>query len=168
MAVWLWFFWGRLRPTMIICSPDAQPICLPDPTQDYINVTTEITGWGETDQVISKNSEVLKEANLTTLANSQCSDVLKKLKNQQTITDNMICAEGPDANVGKIVGPCRGDSGGPMITLKENTGRYDQIGITSYVIQAPLKNGTTLSCVFSVFSRVTAQLDWINKMIKRQ
>ena len=103
------------------------------------------------------------------MANSQCSEVINKLPgNQQTITDNMICAEGPEPeNVDQIVVPCRGDSGGPMITLKKDKERYDQIGIMSYTVGVKLQNGTTLSCIFSVFSRVTAQLDWINNMIKR-
>ena len=104
------------------------------------------------------------------MANSQCSDGLKKFPgNQNTITDNMICAEEPEQeNPDEIVAICRGDSGGPMITLKKDTGRYVQIGISSYTIRVKLQNGTTLSCVFSVFSRVTAQLDWINNMIKRE
>ena len=39
------------RKSSIIVSklfPGAQPICLPDPAQDYDNVSTVVTGWGLT------------------------------------------------------------------------------------------------------------------------
>ena len=81
------------------------------------------------------------------------------------ITENMLCA------VNKKEIPCKRDSGGPMITLNKN-GTYQQIGIASFVDFKKDKNGTILSlCSMEnpiVYSRVTAQLDWIHKMIKRQ
>ena len=81
------------------------------------------------------------------------------------ITDNMICAVNP-----KTIS-CKGDSGGPMITLSKN-GTYQQIGIVSFGDVRTDKNGTLLTvCPLKspdVYSRVPAQLDWINKMIKRQ
>ena len=86
------------------------------------------------------------------------------------ITDNMICAVNPKE------GACNGDSGGPMIAQNQN-GTYHQIGITSFgdiKIEFDPKNPinfTVLSlCLLqspSVFSRVTAQLDWINEIIKK-
>ena len=58
-----------------------------------------------------------------------------------------------------------------MITVNKN-GTYQQIGIMSFGDDKNDVNGTVLSrCVLespNVFSRVTAQLDWINEMIKRQ
>ena len=87
------------------------------------------------------------------------------------ITDNMICAVNPKE------GACYGDSGGPLITLGKN-GTYQQIGITSWNdlkidinFKDPAKSKVTEQCLLkspSVFSRVTAQLDWIKKMIKRK
>ena len=136
--------------------------------QDYDNVTTEITGWGQTDQEIPNVSAVLKEANLSTMANSECSEVLKEnFGDNRAITDNMICAGVEADQPSQVEGPCSGDSGGPLITRKENTGRYHQIGIVSFVLGAQLRNGRGLPCLFRVFSRVTAQLDWIKKMIKK-
>ena len=151
-----------------ISSPAAQPICLPDPTQNYDNVSTVVTGWGQnhTDPKDTSVPAILQEGNLTTITNSQC----KKAKWASPllplmITDKMICALNPKE------GLCHGDSGGPMITLSKN-GTYQQIGIVSFGDARSDKNGTLLTvCPLNspdVYSRVPAQLDWINTMIKRQ
>ena len=161
-----------------ICSIAAQPICLPDPTQDYDNVSTVVTGWGQnhTDPKDTSVPAILQEGNLTTITNSQC----KKAKWASPllplmITDKMICALNPKEGI------CHGDSGGPMITLSKN-GTYQQIGISSWndaiianlkdiILDPNVKPNVTSQCLLespNVFSRVTAQLDWINKMIKRQ
>ena len=61
---------------------------------------------------------------MTTITNSQCKDFKWKLKMvmdlaNMKITDNMICAVNPKEAT------CRGDSGGPLITLGKN-GTYQQ------------------------------------------
>ena len=85
------------------------------------------------------------------------------------ITNNMICALNPKEGV------CFGDSGGPLITLDKN-GTYVQIGVVSWVDMkinldsARKKYKVIRQCLLespNVFSRVTAQLDWIHKMIKK-
>ena len=109
----------------------------------------------------------LQEGNLTTITNSECNNfnwvmLNWKLYNMK-ITDNMICAVNPKEGV------CSGDSGGPMITLSKN-GTYQQIGIMSWVDQNAFFNIIISKCLLkspNVFSRVTAQLDWIHKMIQR-
>ena len=95
------------------------------------------------------------------------------------ITDNMICAVNPDE------GNCHGDSGGPLMYLGKN-GKYQQIGIVSFgdaiidiknlkiediTDMKKINQNIKAQCLLKspgVFSRVTAGLDWINKMIKRQ
>ena len=95
------------------------------------------------------------------------------------ITENMICAVNPKE------GACHGDSGGPLITMGKN-GTYQQIGVVSFgdnIIDMKnlkfdnitdmknVKPNVTAQCLLEspgVFSRVTAGLDWINKMITRQ
>ena len=149
---------------------DVKPICLPDPTQDYDNVSTVVTGWGTntTDPENTSLPSILQEGNLTTIPNSQCqefkweNEIAMKFFNMK-ITDNMICAVNPKEGV------CSGDSGGPMITLSKN-GTYQQIGIMSWVDQNTFFNIIISKCLLkspNVFSRVTAQLDWIHKMIQR-
>ena len=86
------------------------------------------------------------------------------------ITENMICAVNPKE------GSCKGDSGGPLITLSKN-GTYQQIGIVSFGdidvdidMKDPAKSKFKGQCLLkspNVFGRVTAQLDWIKKMIKK-
>ena len=79
-----------------ICSIAAQPICLPDPTQDYDNVSTVVTGWGQnhTDPKDTSFTSILQEGNLTTIPNSQCqefkweNEIAMKFLNMK-ITDNI-------------------------------------------------------------------------------
>ena len=139
--------------------PVAQPICLPDPAQAYVNVSTVVTGWGRTNgdpKVPRHDAAILQEDNLNTISNSKCEDGgCEEFK--PNITENMICA------VNTNEAPCKGDNGGPMITLGKN-GTYQQIGIVSFI-------GSVGICSLespNVFSRVTVGLEWINAMIKRQ
>ena len=110
-----------LFSTLIIVFPAAQPICLPDPAQDYVNVSTVVTGWGKTsgDPKDKSSSAILQEGNLTIISNSQCNQWIISKKENLTLTDNMICALNPKES------GCEGDSGGPLITLAEN-GTYEQ------------------------------------------
>ena len=81
----------------------VQPICLPEPGQDYDNVSA------------------LVEVRLNTMTNSECA----RIHGDHRISDNMICAgaTGRDS--------CEGDSGGPLAVLGQD-GSYRQIGVVSW------------------------------------
>ena len=103
-------------------------------------------------------SAVLQEANLTTISNSQCNKIFNEKNIDTTLTENMICAVNPTDS------SCHGDSGSPLITLSQN-GTYQQIGIVSFG-EGQGENHCPLDLP-NIFARVTSQLDWIKKMIKR-
>ena len=77
-----------------------RPICLPDPAQDYDNVSALVTGWGRNSSS-GPPSNILQEATVTTMTNSQCRSSSHR---HDRITENMICAKaaGRDA--------CKGDA----------------------------------------------------------
>ena len=109
----------------------------------------------------NERRSLVQEANFTTISNSECKKYnWEKLVGEQnvTITDNMICAVNPKEN------GCHGDSGGPLITLGQN-GTYQQIGIVSFG-EVEGKNHCPVDLP-NIFARVTSQLDWIKKMIKK-
>ncbi|XP_077318868.1 granzyme A-like [Lithobates pipiens] len=78
-------------------------------------------GWGITDIKKKKESDVLREVNLTIVDNEKCGKAYSKKK--QTITSSMICA-GPLKK--RKDDTCQGDSGGPLICNK------DFIGVVSF------------------------------------
>lgn len=63
------------------------------------------------------------------------------------VTDNMLCAGYPEG--GRDT--CAGDSGGPLIAKKKDSGRYEQIGVTSWGY------GCAIRLNPGVFSRVTCE-----------
>lgn len=96
-------------------------------------------------------SPVLREANLPILSNEKCRQQWSTVGEGggNIIESGMICAGGGD------VGPCNGDSGGPLIVEDED--RFRLVGLTSF----GLVRGCAVSGVPSVFTRVTSYLDWL-------
>jgi len=137
--------------TPVIFDDSTQPICLPNPNQNYDDVLAEVTGWGVTEPNIYEQSDKLMTVNVTTMTNEKCQEMFDK----DDILTSMICA----ADVGKD--SCQGDSGGPLITLSEDGSHYSQIGITSWGIGCA---ATTPG----VYSRITDQLYWIMKQVSGQ
>ena len=126
-----------------------RPICLPDPAQDYDNVSALVTGWGRNSSS-GPPSNILQEATVTTMTNSQCRSSSHK---HDRITENMICAQaaGRDA--------CKGDSGGPLAVLGQD-GSYSQIGVVSW------GKGCARQGYPGVYTRLTALLPWLTETIK--
>ena len=126
--------------------PAVQPICLPDPAQDYSNVNALVTGWGRT-KYKGDQSPILKKARVTTFQCKESNYPVHK------ITENMICAKaaGRDA--------CKGDSGGPLAVLGQD-GSYSQIGVVSW------GKGCARQGYPGVYTRLTALLPWLTQTIK--
>ena len=125
----------------------VQPICLPDPGQNYENMTALVTGWGRLNYS-GPQPDILKELNVTTISNQEC----QASYGHHRITENMICT----AEVGKD--SCKGDSGGPLAVLGQN-GSYSQIGIVSWGSDSASPGYP------GVYTRISSLLGWIEKLI---
>ena len=128
----------------------VQPICLPDPTQDYDNVSAVVTGWGRLNST-GPQSDRLQEARVNTITNTACA----RSHGDHKITENMICAgaDGRDA--------CWGDSGGPLAVMGPN-GEYRQVGVVSW----GNRRGCAIPGYPGVYTRVTSFLPWIRQRMK--
>ena len=122
-----------------------QPICLPDPTQDYDNVSAVVTGWGRLRSGGSQ-PDILQKVTVRTQSTEQC----RGQYGQAKITENMLCADAPAR------GTCQGDSGGPLVVLGQNNS-YSQIGVVSW------GNGCARPGYPGVYTRVTSLLPWIQQ-----
>ncbi|NWU96247.1 GRAA protein, partial [Upupa epops] len=113
--------------------------------------TCSVAGWGQTHNHPGRNSDTLREVNITVISRQICNDK-NHYKNNPVITENMICAGAK--NGGKD--SCAGDSGGPL--------RCNNImrGITAF--------GKAKRCGSvdgpGVYTRLTKQyLQWIRNTI---
>jgi hypothetical protein len=84
------------------------------------NTKLQVIGWGRQDINAEKISDELQRGNVVYFNNEYC-------RYDTDFTDDMICAKGYNQS-----GPCKGDSGGPLI-LPGNTSKTDlQLGILSF------------------------------------
>ena len=125
----------------------VQPICLPEPGQDYENVSALVTGWGRL-SYSGPMADILQEVTVSTMTNIACA----RSHGDHKITDNMICAKetGKDS--------CEGDSGGPLAVLGQDNS-YRQIGVVSW------GKGCARPGYPGVYTRVSSLLGWIQDMI---
>lgn len=131
----------------------AGTVCLPRNHDVKPGKKCWISGWGSS-QVGGKMSEVLMEAEVEIISNSDCQH--KYEYNASQITDNMICAQGTTHD-GLIVDACTGDSGGPLVC--EDRGRWTVYGITSW------GKGCASQHHPGVWSNVHEQMDWIEEVM---
>ena len=122
-----------------------QPICLPDPTQDYDNVEAVVTGWGRLRSGGSQ-PDILRKVTVRTQSTDHCRGQYGPNKISQT----MICAAAPGKD------SCRGDSGGPL-ALQDQKNSYIQIGVVSW------GEGCARRGYPGVYTRVTSLLPWIRQ-----
>ena len=96
----------------------------------------------------------LQRVDLKYIANWRC-----RAKGWPYISSDMMCATDPNGNSdGKNQDSCSGDSGGPLLVLRN--GEYKQVGIVSY--------GNSIGCGGStpgVYSRVSESTQWIKQTI---
>ena len=129
-------------------SSTVSPICLPNPRQNYDQREAVVAGWGTLESGGS-SPNVPHEVSLSTITNQQCITGTDYPPN--LISVSMICAQGPGKD------SCQGDSGGPLMAY-EGGGRYfSVIGIVSWGF------GCALPTAPGVYSRVTDQLQWIQR-----
>ena len=122
-----------------------QPICLPDPTQDYDNVSAVVTGWGRLRSGGSQ-PDILQEVTVRTQSTEQC----RGQYGPTAITNNMLCAAAPGKD------SCQGDSGGPLAVKGKNK-IYRQVGVVSFGMECARPGYP------GVYTRVTSFLPWIRQ-----
>lgn len=107
-----------------------------------------VSGWGTNPDHPNENR--LYQVHLNIISAQTCHDELAG-GTVEEIEKHQICAEAPGKN------HCEGDSGGPLLDVKTKR----QIGIVSYGAQP-----CTLAKP-SIYTRVTDNLDFINKIIRK-
>jgi len=138
-----------LRTTQPIqFNNNVQPVCPPpEPVGSYVGESSYTIGWGNL-QNGGPAAQTLQYIIMPIVTNQYCA--------QQTTgfglrapTSKEICA-GETPNPTNGVGPCNGDSGGPL-ALNRN-GRYHLVGIVSW----------GYNCIApGVYGRVSEFMDWI-------
>uniref|UniRef100_T1IP94 DNA topoisomerase 2 n=1 Tax=Strigamia maritima TaxID=126957 RepID=T1IP94_STRMM len=128
-------------------TPDIQPICLPEHKEDSNATKAKVLGFGR----LSYNgmrSDKLRAVELKIVPNADCF-------NSSVVFPTNICAGG---EVGKD--SCQGDSGAPLVLKKHST--YYLIGVVSWGVKCAEKG------VPGVYTRISAYIDWIYDVIKRE
>jgi len=115
------------------------------------NLTTAI-GWGRPSDKASGISPVLRMVeNLPIISNKACNDIYG------IVGDGVGCI---DTTEGR--GTCNGDNGGPLMMRAGPSGRWTQVGVTSF--------GNSAGCEVGYpdgFTRTEHYLDWIEKEVGR-
>jgi len=132
--------------------PNIRPICLPSNSREnYAGSRAIVTGWGATGEH-EDVSDVLLEATVTVLSDSECRR-----------HDSVICAIPTGTTVDdSLQGSCVGDSGGPLITRRPGQTSYRLIGVVSFTtVGNCMKKGAP-----GGFAEITHFLTWIKDHIE--
>ncbi|XP_072931549.1 collagenase-like [Epargyreus clarus] len=137
-------------PNAVATSANVAPIALPSGSQvneNFVDSLAVAVGFGVTsnDANISENN-YLNHVRLRVISNNACSLVFPLV-----LRASHICTSGIGG-----VGPCRGDSGGPLALNINNTPVL--IGVSSFISNVGCDGGLPAG-----FSRVTSFLAFINQ-----
>ncbi len=106
-------------------------------------------GWGRTSNMSYDVSTLLKQVDIGVATTAACKATWGKF-----VGDNQICVSTPS------VGPCNGDSGGPLMA-SNRAGGYVLVGLTSF--------GPATGCADpyqpTVYTRVSSYIDWIRQRV---
>ena len=132
-------------------SDHAMPICLPDIYADYDSRVAIVAGWGSTNLSLNTPTypNILQKVTVFTMNNKVCKAKYQRADSDITKRENMICA---DHSLEKD--SCKGDSGGPLITM-EDGGYFSLIGVVS------TGKGCAYPNLGGIYGRVTEVLGWI-------
>ena len=131
-----------------LTNPPIAPLMSADVEPHYDGTTTmgTIAGWGTIDAASTTDTVKLRIATVPVLSDEQCSAAISTFRSA-----GQICAGTP------TVGPCFGDSGGPLYVV-DTKGTTRLAGVVSY--------GTDPCNLFpGGFVQVSANLGWIQSVI---
>lgn len=130
------------------------PACLP--SQDlaervlHANGTmTVVTGWGRKNEETIPYSSDLRYISVPLVEYSECVNYMVN-----NLTQNFLCA----GSIGSVKDACKGDSGGPMMTLYRNT--WFLIGLVSW------GEGCGRKDKLGIYTKVSSYLNWIDSVKK--
>ncbi|XP_078245845.1 mannan-binding lectin serine protease 1 isoform X3 [Pogona vitticeps] len=127
----------------------VMPVCFPDGSHEKGTMVV-VSGWGK--QFLQRLPDALMEIEIPLTDHGVCKEAYAKL--QKVVTEDMICAG--ESQGGKDA--CSGDSGGPMVTFNNRTGRWHLIGTVSW------GDGCGLNDRYGVYSNVLLTLPWIKRV----
>lgn len=132
----------------------AQPVDLvyPDSNLETPGKLATVAGWGRTSEG-GFASPRLRDVPLPLVNHDTCDRAYPAFEIEERI---LLCAG--YANGGRD--SCQGDSGGPLFTFDESLGGYRQAGIVSF------GRGCALRDTPGVYTRVSAQTNWISELIR--
>jgi len=136
-----------------------KPICLPSSeslrNKNYEGINLEVAGWGKTENVSFSNFKL--KVKVPGVTNERCNTVYSR--HSVTLGAGQLCAGGT-----KGADSCRGDSGGPLMTVDiSNPSRpyWYCAGIVSFGPSPCGMEGWP-----GVYTRVSAYTDWISRKIR--
>nr|XP_057914634.1 tissue-type plasminogen activator-like [Doryrhamphus excisus] len=130
-----------------IQTKSTRTVCLPPPnTQLPVGFQCITAGFGKERSGGWEYSAYLKQASVNLLSQSDCK---KDPVYDSLITDNMLCAAGPNWSTDA----CEGDSGGPLVC--EASGRMFLFGVVSWGIGCAQQNKP------GVYTALTKYNKWI-------
>ncbi|XP_075147894.1 serine protease ea-like [Haematobia irritans] len=143
----------------IVYTDFIRPICLPiSPSlrsATFDGIVMDVAGWGKTEN--ASVSELKLKASVSGHTRDECSAVY--MQQNINLEESQICAGGQEG-----IDSCRGDSGGPLISL-DTTNRvrayYFLAGVVSF---GPTPCG--LEGWPGVYTRVGSFIDWITQTIQ--
>lgn len=133
-------------------AASVRPVCLPQPTRDakYIKAGKKawVVGWGEI-EATKGTSSCLRKGKTELVEFGSCKASWAQGSNPVTVTRDQMCAKDD-------VGPCGGDSGGPLLVKNHDfEHRYVLAGLVSW------GRGCGVDDAYGVYTDVQHHLDWI-------
>ncbi|GAU91933.1 hypothetical protein RvY_04091 [Ramazzottius varieornatus] len=130
-------------------APHIQPVCLPEPTDNFEGKLATITGWGRL-QFREERPSILQFADIPLIDNQRCEAMFDTQKTPERIMPQMICGT-TEEGVSKDA--CQGDSGGPLTIVKD--GLYVLAGVVSWGY------GCALPGYPGVYTRLSLFTGWL-------
>ena len=138
---------------------DVSPIFLNEKDLGESTELATVMGWGLTDAAGTTEASRLQKVTLTLEPRHLCTQDGLPRDNNTTVEADMLCAQ----TLNHQKSSCPGDSGGPLIQIKE--GHFVQIGIVSW---SSACSGTRHKYKSSVagYADVADALEWIRQVVK--
>ncbi|KAG8249767.1 Suppressor of tumorigenicity 14 protein [Homalodisca vitripennis] len=130
----------------------VSPICLPDPSQKFLQGDSVVAGWGRLSESGSL-PHILQHVTLPILSLSRCHNLYRRAGFAKFIHSCQLCSGFEQGGLDS----CQGDSGGPLV-CKQSDGRYYLCGIVSWGV------GCARPKFPGVYTEVTCFVEWIKEI----